>query len=491
MADNLVLRGGTFHVRLAIPADIQAAFGNRKILTQSLGTGLRSEAMPRRLPILAKWKQQFEAVRERKSQDNEQWRERLSDFSKDMNTGMDNFFLQAAKGRRAKPDEGISLESMKDQLSKIARHADPEAFLGFISVLKNMGSQDVSDVEYLNKLSAAGQAMMASIVVDRYSLSDDEAEEAKEILVEPTTYKPKSPITTPKLERFRDHLATQNDNAKTIDQVVSRVRKISSYLSEKGSPLDFDTVHSFINEVSTSSKTRRQYLWSGKKFWTWAVRYDQDFRAQFGSVPCPFEGHELPRNKASQGESWAAFSKQDLERLYKAALEKKDTTLAHLIQVAAFTGCRLEELGRLKIDSAVLKNGVPIAFNVEQAKTKAGVRTVPIHRDLLPLYRSLMEHADAEGYLFEGGNNKYGNRLDACSKRFGRLKTALDFDDSYVFHSIRKTTATLLHQAGADPLMIPAILGHEVGHISFDIYSKGPSLEQKTEAIELLKYNFN
>ncbi|WP_171011794.1 hypothetical protein [Pseudomonas sp. 2FE] len=39
--------------------------------------------------------------------------------------------------------------------------------------------------------------------------------------------------------------------------------------------------------------------------------------------------------------------------------------------------------------------------------------------------------------------------------------------------------------------MIPAILGHEFGHISLDVYFAGPSYDQKKEAIEKLEFNFN
>ncbi|MFK7701715.1 DUF6538 domain-containing protein [Pseudomonas caspiana] len=62
MANNLELQGGMYHVRLAIPKDVQGAFGSKKILSQSLKTGLRSEAMDRRLPILAHWKSQIQAA---------------------------------------------------------------------------------------------------------------------------------------------------------------------------------------------------------------------------------------------------------------------------------------------------------------------------------------------------------------------------------------------------------------------------------------------
>lgn len=492
MADNLVLKGGTYHVRLDLPEDVQGAFGNRKILSKSLKTGSRAEAMRLRLAVLAQWKTQIQQVRERKAGEADRWREHLADFSKGVSSNMDTFLLHAARGKKLPGDPSpIDKEEMRKGLMTIAEHAEPEAFMAFLDVLISMKDDTISNVDYLNRLQDVYPKLMASVAGNLNELSRSEIAEAEGILTDPESYKPKSPIGTAKLDRFKDHLLTQSDNAKTVDQLVSRVRRISSYLTEKGLSLEFDTIHDFLKDISDSAKTRRQYLWSGKKFWTWAVRYDQDFRKRYASLPCPFEGHELPRNKAAQGESYNAFSKAEIERLHRAAIDKGDQALADLIQVAAFTGCRLEEIGRLKTEHTIYEGKVPVAFEVQQAKTKAGVRTVPIHPNLVPLYEKLVRDAGPDGYLFAGGKNKYGNRLDMLSKRFGRLKTAEGFDDSYVFHSVRKTTATELHQAGADALTIPAILGHEFGHISFDIYSKGPSLQQKAQAIGLLTFDFN
>jgi hypothetical protein len=59
-----------------------------------------------------------------------------------------------------------------------------------------------------------------------------------------------------------------------------------------------------------------------------------------------------------------------------------------------------------------------------------------------------------------------------------------------VFHSVRKTAITLVHQAGADVAVMPGLFGHETGMITFDLYSKGPSLEQKAKVIGLLSFAF-
>jgi len=65
MADNLIQKKGesTWYVRLAAPADVQEKL-SLEVFIQSLKTGLRKEALDRRLPILAAWKDRIRAARE-------------------------------------------------------------------------------------------------------------------------------------------------------------------------------------------------------------------------------------------------------------------------------------------------------------------------------------------------------------------------------------------------------------------------------------------
>jgi len=64
---------------------------------------------------------------------------------------------------------------------------------------------------------------------------------------------------------------------------------------------------------------------------------------------------------------------------------------------------------------------------VEDAKTKAGVREIPIASALLPLYQQRLELAQSQnGYLFAGNDKtKSGIRLNALSQRFTKLKDGL------------------------------------------------------------------
>ena len=78
-----------------------------------------------------------------------------------------------------------------------------------------------------------------------------------------------------------------------------------------------------------------------------------------------------------------------------------------------------------------------------EAKTKAGVRIVPIHPCLKPLIKKLAKDSN-DGYLVTDQNNDtHGKKSNALSNRFNRLKVRPGFGFIKVFHSIRKTVITI------------------------------------------------
>ena len=56
----------------------------------------------------------------------------------------------------------------------------------------------------------------------------------------------------------------------------------------------------------------------------------------------------------------------------------KDTVLADLITLGLYTGARIEELCRLKVDDIITEDNHR-ALRIAKSKTQAGTRTVPLH----------------------------------------------------------------------------------------------------------------
>ena len=128
-------------------------------------------------------------------------------------------------------------------------------------------------------------------------------------------------------------------------------------------------------------------------------------------------------------------------------------------------------------------------FSVEDAKTAAGWRDVPIHRELAQTMTRLIDGKKPEDYVLASlTSNKYGDRSNAIGKRFGRLKTKLGFGPERVFHSIRKTVVTMLENAGVPENVVADIVGHEKNTMTYGLYSGGLSLAVKREALAKLAY---
>ena len=190
-----------------------------------------------------------------------------------------------------------------------------------------------------------------------------------------------------------------------------------------------------------------------------------------------------------------------------AATDSGDQDLADLIQLGMYTGARIEEICSLSV--ADVRDG---KINIRQAKTAAGVRTIPIHSKLAPLVERLThepspasaaqqaatettallrEQATDDGSTFLLKSlkpNKYGDRSAAIGKRFGRLKKNLGFGELHVFHSLRKTVVTLLENAGVTENLTADIVGHKKPRMTYGLYSGGNSIHVMRDALEKLSY---
>ena len=170
-----------------------------------------------------------------------------------------------------------------------------------------------------------------------------------------------------------------------------------------------------------------------------------------------------------------AFRVSNYHKLLEGCI---DDTLKDLITLAAYTGCRIEELCILK-----LENVSDDKVEIVDAKSEAGWRTIPIHQHIAQTVARLVT-TSTDGYLLSGLTfNKYGNRSNAIGKSFGRLKKRLGYGESYVFHSFRKGFATQLENANIPVNVSARLMGHEVQGQTFGNYSDGLALKGLKEAI--------
>jgi integrase len=173
---------------------------------------------------------------------------------------------------------------------------------------------------------------------------------------------------------------------------------------------------------------------------------------------------------------------------YQVAIGNEDYQLSDLIMIGAYTGLRISEICHLEIDDINLRQSF---LKVKDSKNQSGKREVPIHQELKPRIRKLINQSQ-DGFIISGLTfNKYRKRSDAIGKRFGRLKNSLGFSDRHVFHSTRKTVGTTLENANVKENIASDILGHKKERITYKIYSGGANMKIKKESMKGIHYDWN
>ncbi|MGH8439368.1 MAG: tyrosine-type recombinase/integrase [Pseudomonas sp.] len=507
MATHLVQKPGesTWYVRIAVPVDVRHAFGGRSKLIKTTGTSNKGEAMDRRLPILAQWKNEIAQARANKAADRDLWREDVAQGGHWIRTRRDASILEAINNPpppptvvpRSRDEAEALLTGYADQIYAMLDELKPFEQAGAKGLREAIvthlnGVTNPTPIDQVQFTAAASQRVMVQLTQHKHGLTPSELVEASNIVVKPESYKPVSPITLARLKAFRAHRKSANVADKTIDQQESKLDKLSTYLGMQGKPLDRTTVAEWLETLPLTSKTKAQYLLAGATFWKWAIKHDARWRDDFAAKDNPFTGQELPkvRVKAKAEASRRAFTPEEIERIYAAAKLSGNDTLCDLILLGSHTGCRIEELAQLRTDSVITVEGIR-SLKIADSKTVAGIREIPIHPSLIANVDRLVSKS-IDGFLLpSSAGNKYGIRSDSLSKAFGRLKTAQGFGKQHVFHSVRAMVVTLLLRSGVPGPTVANIVGHETGLVTFDVYDEGASPRQKLDALSNLSFTFS
>jgi integrase len=280
---------------------------------------------------------------------------------------------------------------------------------------------------------------------------------------------------TPFLEHMADWKAQLAMKARARDEYARDVERFG-----KGRHLESLTgrqVQRWIEErvqAGDSAATVQRRLSAIRNYWGWLQSHEHvadDFR--------PFDGRRVP-NTAPKQEQRRHFKVAEVEDLHRAALARGDKVLADLIVLAFATGGRIDELCSLRLaDVTWEQDGAVVRL---ASKTEAGRRVVPIVKAVEPALRRLLRDAQAGTWLIHSdAQNKYGNRSSSLSKRFARLRTQQGHGPDAVFHSIRKTLATLLKNAGCPEPIAADILGHEIETMSYGVYAGGTDMATRRQ----------
>ena len=165
------------------------------------------------------------------------------------------------------------------------------------------------------------------------------------------------------------------------------------------------------------------------------------------------------------------FSADQIGKLW----EHQESFSAQTALILIYSGLRIGELLELEKKNVDLDKRV---MHIVKSKTAAGVRDVPISKKTLPFIARMMEQ---KGKRLVGGSGlKYRTYYDTMWADVQHMTRS-----DHKPHDTRHTFVSMLTDAGADPRVIRAVVGHSTGDVTEDVYTH-VSLEKKIEAVDLL-----
>lgn len=411
MANNLILRGNTWHARLVIPTHLRSAF-NRREFTQSLKTSSKTIAAKLANDKVALWRLQ----------------------------------LDAAAG------DANAVEVLAAELA--VRVKEEESKGQYADTNTGVTNSSAFAEHYADGLSETDRQRFYSILTGRRTL----------------------PLNTWALE-WADKVYS---NTKTNQIAVNEIRNFCVY-APSVSDVTKNNIRRWLKAETRSRKTIERALSFARKYWT----YLQDVGVVSDDA-YPFVGVKLPDTLKAPERKREPFDEVDIPILFEALQVDRSVYLASL--VALHSGARLAEiLGLTKSDIVHFENHT--CFHIAGTKTEASNRYVPIHSALQPIIDLLLDESD-EQWLIPHVRSKGGayRRGDVLGKRFGRLKTKLNFPSTKVFHSLRKTFITACEQAEAPEGVVADIVGHEKQTMTYGLYSGGSSIPQRAKVMASLDF---
>lgn len=237
-----------------------------------------------------------------------------------------------------------------------------------------------------------------------------------------------------------------------------------------------------VEEKGLGQETIGRLLRQAQAFWEYLIEHEVMPRDAN-----PFQGVKLSVPKtATRSNPIKPFRPEEVVAILKSPKAEADEQLTLLIKLGMYTGARIEELAMLKWADVDLNEAL---ISIHGTKTQAARRDVPLHPVLTSLLASLQDSAAGDFVIPGLTIDSRGERGKALGKRFGRLKTEMGYTGrDKVFHSIRKTVATLFEQSGVLEGVAADILGHEKQTMTYGLYSGGTSLTQKRDAIDKIGY---
>ena len=168
----------------------------------------------------------------------------------------------------------------------------------------------------------------------------------------------------------------------------------------------------------------------------------------------------------------------------KKAVSDNDSPINDYLMILLYTGLRVREMLSLTVADVHISDRY---IHISQSKTKSGVRDVPIHHILIPVFSRLVAGKDPDDHIITTQTGKpYSYQNFNYSYKNYRCKYGLG-DECYSIHTTRHTFISRMRELDIDDKYIKAIVGHAEGTVTGDVYSH-ISIRKLIESIDKLSY---
>ena len=235
-----------------------------------------------------------------------------------------------------------------------------------------------------------------------------------------------------------------------------------------------DYVTHLMHIKNPAPATIRNIVGDIRSLFNWAEDRGYIDKNPFQKLNLPKNNNNTPPRRPWKDEDLMLFLQSDII----------DRSVFEATVVAMYSGMRLGEICNMQN-----KNIEDKCFHVEEGKTKASSRVIPIH----PLLQSIIDNLSSsskDDFLIKGINSGgYDNKRSwNFQKKHGRLRDKIGMPEGVVFHSLRNTFATKMENLGIPSNHISQLMGHKDNSMSLDVYSAGMKIEPLVESINKLTY---
>jgi len=248
--------------------------------------------------------------------------------------------------------------------------------------------------------------------------------------------------------------------------IISRIKKMNSLYNLFFSQIKLQDLQNFFNNLNVSSGTKREYKSILNLIFKYAYKHELIEKNPVAYIEL---GKYVKVRKAN------VFTIEEIRKLWKY----QSVLWVDTILILIYTGLRIGELLSIKKENVFIKD----RYMIGGSKSEAGEnRIIPLHMDLIPLIKKLLNKSKTYLIEFHEKKVKYGTYI----KYFSEILKNLNFTYHRV-HDTRHTFATIIGSTNANQTSIKNIIGHSSYLLTEKVYThkRKEDLIKAIDCIEL------